>query len=258
MPLSIDELRSSADRAGLFLDFDGTLSEIVDEPDKARPFDGLSDVLSALGRRYRSVSIVSGRSADQLVAWLGTGLDIWGVHGAQRVRDGRVELSSLAAPHRLKMQEALTEVRRRVADRALEGVIVEDKSVMVGLHYRGAADRPSAKAALDEIARDLVAKYGLRRAEGRMAIELRPPAEFSKGAVVLEVAAERQLEAAMFAGDDEVDLPGFDALDTLERSGLQVLRVAVLSDEAPPQLVGRADVTVPGPRGMMEFLARLA
>ena len=257
MSLSIEALRAGADRAGLFLDFDGTLSEIVDEPDLARPLDGVVEVLSGLSKAYRNVSIVSGRSAEQLLDWLGSGVDIWGVHGAQRVRNGRVELSNLAAPFEPRMQQALADARDLVGANGLEGLIVEDKSVMVGLHYRAASDRDAAAAALEEIARVLAAKHGLDLARGRMALELRPPIRFSKGDIVLEVAEESGLEAAMFAGDDVVDLPGFDALDRLEGSGLGTLRVAVASNEAPAELVERADLTVPGPPGMLELLSRL-
>lgn len=257
MPLSIKELRQRADRAGLFLDFDGTLSRIVEHPGEARPLDGVAEVLTGLGRRYRTVSIVSGRSAEQLLDWLGAGVDIWGVHGAQRVRDGRVELSSIAAPFEDLMQKVLDEAHRKVAERHLEGVVIEDKQVMIGLHFRSAADPAGAEAVLDEIAEDLTRRHGLLRAAGRMAFELRPPVEFSKAAVVLAVAAESALEAAMFAGDDLVDLPGFDALDRLEEQGVQTLRVAVESDEAPPRLLERADITVPGPRGMLTLLNEL-
>ena len=258
MPLSIEDLRNRADSAGLFLDFDGTLSRIVEHPDEARPFEGIGAILTDLSTRYRTVSIVSGRSAEQLLDWLGAGIDIWGVHGAQRVRDGRVELSSIAAPFEDLMQNVLDEAHRRVAERRLEGVVIENKRVMVGLHFRSAADPVSAEAALDEIAEDLTRRHGLLRAGGRMAFELRPPVEFSKAAVVLAVAEELALQAAMFAGDDVVDLPGFDALDQLEEKGVQTLRVAVDSDEAPRELLERADMTVRGPRGMMELLTDLA
>ena len=258
MSISIKGLRDVADRAGLFLDFDGTLSRIVEHPDEARPFEGVGAVLTDLGRRYRTVSIVSGRSAEQLLDWLGTGIDIWGVHGAQRVRDGRVELSPIAAPFEDLMQNVLDEAHRSVAERRLEGVVIENKRVMVGLHFRSAADPAGAEAALDEIAEELTRRHGLLRAGGRMAFELRPPVEFSKAAVVLAVAEEGALEAAMFAGDDVVDLPGFEALDLLEGKGIQTLRVAVDSDEAPRELLERADITVRGPRGMMELLTELA
>jgi hypothetical protein len=44
--------------AGLFLDFDGTLSEIVHIPSEARPVDGVPEVLQALTRRFAVVAVV--------------------------------------------------------------------------------------------------------------------------------------------------------------------------------------------------------
>ena len=137
----------------------------------------------------------------------------------------------------------------------LDGVIVEDKAVMVGLHFRNASEPDRARRALDELAEDLVSRHGLTRAGGRLAFELRPPVDFTKAAVVTERSAG--LEAIAFAGDDRVDLPGFDALDELALTGVATLRVAVDSDEAPPELIERADVVVTGPAGAVAFLQKM-
>lgn len=243
------------DRAGIFLDFDGTLSEIVSVPSEARPAEGASDLLGALAHEYAVVAIVSGRSAHELVAWLGPDVEIWGVHGAQRAVAGAVELSPLAAPFAPLMRDVHEAAARALADVDLEGVLLEDKEVMLALHFRNARDVERARVVLDEIAADLSARYGLKRAGGRLAYELRPPAEFTKAAVVRERAAG--LEAVAFAGDDRVDLPGFDALDELAREGAATLRIAVDSSEAPPELLERADVVVDGPAGAIELLGKL-
>lgn len=59
-------------------------------------------------------------------------------------------------------------------------------------------------------------------------------------------------------GDDRIDLPGFDALDLLASEGDFVsLKVAVDSDEAPPELLERADIVVDGPSAAVAFLRRL-
>lgn len=244
--------------AGIFLDFDGTLSEIVHVPSEARPYPGVEDVLEQLAERYGLVAIISGRSAHQLLDWLGPGLEIWGVHGAETVRDDGVTLSDRAAPHEELMRSVLEEVRARVEALPIEGLIVEDKGVMIGLHFRSASDVERARIELDEIAAHLVEKFGLDRAGGRLAYELRPPTEFSKKSVVLQRARETGIRAAMFVGDDRVDLPGFDALDELALEGLATVRVAVASDEGPPELIERADIVVPGPRGVLELLGDLA
>ena len=101
-PVSDELLRPFLERpeaAGVFLDFDGTLSDIVHVPSAARPVEGARDLLSALAQKLAVVAIVSGRSAHELLEWLGPEVEIWGVHGAQRTRDGRVELSPAAAPY---------------------------------------------------------------------------------------------------------------------------------------------------------------
>lgn len=243
--------------AGLFLDFDGTLSEIVHVPSAARPVEGVVELMGALARELRLVAVVSGRSATELLEWLGADIEIWGVHGAQRAKDGVVALSDEAAAFEELMGRVIREARDRVKELAIPGAMVEDKGVMVGLHFRAAEDPDAAAAALDEVAADLAERHGLTRAGGRLAYELRPPHDFSKATVVLQRAREESLDAAAFVGDDRVDLPAFDALDVLAAEGVTTLRVAVRSDEAPPELIRRADMVVEGPRGVVVLLRRL-
>jgi trehalose 6-phosphate phosphatase len=244
--------------AGLFLDFDGTLSDIAHVPSEARPVPGAREVLERLAARFRLVSIVSGRSAHQLLEWLGPDVEIWGVHGAERTRGGRVVLSDRAAPYSELMDRVKQEARRRLGELGLEGVILEDKGVMLGLHFRAAREQNRAREALDELAEELAQGYGLRRAGGRLAFELRPPIELSKAQVVLHRAREVTLRSVAFVGDDRVDIPGFDALDRLAEEGAWTLRVAVDSSEVPPELIARADVVLDGTPGVLRFLTRLA
>ncbi|HZA19511.1 MAG TPA: trehalose-phosphatase [Actinomycetota bacterium] len=253
----IAPFREHPETAGLFIDFDGTLSEIVHVPSEARPVRGAREALDRLAARFRLVSIVSGRSAHQLLEWFGPHIEIWGVHGAERTHEGRVELSERAEPYADLMARVKKDAEKRLEDLGLEGVLLEDKGVMIGLHFRAARDQERARAALDELAEELARGYGLRRAGGRLAFELRPPVEFSKGQIVLHRAREASLKAVAFMGDDRVDIPGFDALDRLEREGTATLRVAVDSAEAPPELIERADVVVNGPAGALDFLERL-
>jgi trehalose 6-phosphate phosphatase len=250
-PLS--PFRERPESAGLFLDFDGTLSEIVTVPSEARPVAGAAQLLTRLAERLGALVVVSGRSAQQLLEWLGAEVEIWGVHGAQHTHSGRVELAERVRPHR-----ALMERVRREAEAALvaeSGVIVEDKAVIVTLHYRGAGER--GRRAVAETAERLARRHGLALHEGRMAVELRPPVELSKATVVLERARAARLQAAMFVGDDTVDLPAFEALDQLSGEGVATVRVAVRSRESPPELLQRADVVVDGPAGVVKLLQGL-
>jgi trehalose 6-phosphate phosphatase len=243
--------------AGLYLDFDGTLSHIALRPSEARPLEGVTEVLGRLADRYRVVAIVSGRSATELLEWLGPAVEIWGTHGAERSENGRVSLSQRAAPYAELMRVVEREAAAGLERLALEGVVLEDKGVMLGLHFRAAADVEEARVRLDELAEELADRHGLLRAGGRLAYELRPPIELTKRVVVLDRSRELGLEAACFVGDDVVDLPAFDALDTLAGEGVTGLRVGVDSDEAPPELLERADLVVSGPEGALELLRRL-
>jgi trehalose 6-phosphate phosphatase len=246
---------SGSETAGLFLDFDGTLSEIVHLPWDARPVEGVRALLERAARRFALVAIVSGRSAGQLVEWLGPQVEVWGVHGAERTIDGSVVLSERARPYAELMQQVKAEAEGAVEELDLPGVVIEDKGVMLGLHFRAAEDVEAARTLLHEVAGRLASRHGLLRAGGRLAFELRPPIEFSKAAVVLERTRELGLRAAAFFGDDRVDLPGFDALDILAGEGVATLRVAVSSEEVPPELLQRADLVLAGPQAVKDWLA---
>jgi trehalose 6-phosphate phosphatase len=222
----------------------------------ARPVEGAAGLLGDLARRLGVVAIVSGRSAHELVQWLGDGPEIWGVHGAQRAREGVVELSPAVRPYAGFMGEVLR--RAEEAAGSLEGVDVEDKGIVVTLHWRAAADRDAARRDAMALAGRLAESHEVTLAAGRMTIELRPPVELSKAAVVLGRAREANLDAVAFVGDDTVDLPAFDALDELAAQGALTLRVAVRSDESPPELLERADLVVDGPAGVIELLHALA
>jgi trehalose 6-phosphate phosphatase len=244
--------------AGLFLDFDGTLSQIAERPGDARPLPGVAPRLERLASRLGLLAIVSGRAAHQLLTWLGPRIEIWGVHGAERTIDGAVTLSERAAVYTDLMEIVKAEAREALGRLDLEGTLLEDKGIMLGLHFRAATDVEKARRELDELAESLAARHGLTRAGGRMAFELRPPEEFTKAAVVLDRARELGLRAAAFVGDDRIDLPGFDALDRLRDEGVHTVRVAVSSPEAPIELLERADIVVDGPPGVVELLDALS
>ena len=253
----LEPFRARPSTAGIFADFDGTLSEIVHVPHDARPLEGAVDVLARLAERFALLAIVSGRSAVQLAEWLGPSVEIWGTHGAEYARGGSITMTERAGRYEELMAKVRAEAEEAVARMDLEGVVIEDKRIMIGLHFRAAADVERARDGLDRLAEELSDRHGLLRAGGRLSFELRPPEEFSKAAVVLERARAMDLEAALFIGDDRVDLPAFDALDLLAEEGLATVRVAVDSDEAPPDLIERADIVVENPGAALRLLEGL-
>jgi Trehalose-phosphatase len=57
-------LAAQAEKVALCLDFDGTLSPIVPDPEAARPLEGMVELLGQLAARYAAVALISGRPAD--------------------------------------------------------------------------------------------------------------------------------------------------------------------------------------------------
>lgn len=251
-------LRADPRRSGLFIDFDGTLAPIVARPEQARPWPGAPELLARLAERFAVVAVVSGRAARDLIGSLPPSVEVFGLHGAEHGRAGRVELAAEAARFAPLMAAVLAEARAEVARLGLRGALVEDKGVIVALHYRAAEERAAAAEALARLAAELAERHGLTTAPGRMVIELRPPVRFSKADAVAATARQRALRAVAFAGDDTVDLPAFDALDSLAAGGVAAVKIAVASAETPPELLARADAVVDGPEGLVTLLGSLA
>src|SRR4051795_11093398 len=66
-------LTEAPERAGIFLDVDGTLAPIVERADEAHVPEQASLLLGRLARRYGSVACVSGRAAADARRLVGVG-----------------------------------------------------------------------------------------------------------------------------------------------------------------------------------------
>jgi trehalose 6-phosphate phosphatase len=249
-PDPLAPLRERPERAGVFFDFDGTLSAIVIDANEAEPLPGVADALGALAGRFRRVGVVSGRPAAFLIAHLGgRGIALSGLYGLEHVGPAdEIVVDDEVERWRPIVSEA--------ADRAEAGgwppERVERKGLSVTVHYRGQPERePAARAWAESES----ARTGLKVLEAKQSYELQPPVAADKGTALAEMA--RGLDAVCFVGDDVGDLPAFDALDQMARDGAAVVRVAVASDEVPPELLSRADLVVEGPEGALDLLRSL-
>jgi trehalose 6-phosphate phosphatase len=240
----IAPLRERADRAGILLDFDGSLSPIVDRPGEAAPVEGAREALAALVDRYRLVAIVSGRPSAELIARIDVpGLTYEGLYGLE---DAAPELTHAIRP------------RVDAAAAVVAESWVEDKGVSLAVHYRQAPDPVRARAALLATLESVALEGGMELIEGKMVLELVPPNRPLQGGVVERLVRANALEAVLFAGDDAADLDAFAALDRLEAGGVHAIRVAVLGPETPVELAAAADLGVDGPAGLVGLLRAAA
>jgi len=239
-------------RSALLVDFDGTVSPIVVDPAAAAPLPGVGAVLGRLAERLGVVGVVSGRPVaflrDRLAGFDG-GLSLVGLYGLEWVDGGELHTHPGAEGWR----PVIAGVAREASRSAPGGVTVEDKGLAVTLHARRA---PGQLRWLEDFAAAASARHGLAAHPGRLSVELRPPVEVDKGTVLARFGAGKK--AIAYLGDDCGDLPAFAALAACRADGVATVAVAVSSDEAPPDLLGAADLVVDGPAGALAVLVGLA
>jgi trehalose 6-phosphate phosphatase len=241
----VERFRSLGRRAGIFLDFDGTLSDIAPRPDLARPRPEVGEILSGLLTRYALVAVASARPAEAVRSLLGLPeVHVFGLYG---LREGAVRSPAIEAA-RSAAEEAANLV---------DGAWVEDKGQSLAVHFRQAANPKLASALLSERLSAAADAAGLALIAGKMVLELAPPDVPGKGSVIVRECRSRGLEGCLYAGDDLSDLDAFAALERLREEGLTVVRIAVRSEETPVELIDAADIVVDRPAGLMRFLARL-
>jgi trehalose 6-phosphate phosphatase len=248
LPAPLQPLAADPGHSALFLDFDGTLAAIVDDPVGARPLPGVPDLLAELAARFALVAVVSGRPTAFLRAVLGVpaGVELVGLYGLER---------ALGPDAAARWSAVIDDVVAEASAAAPAGVYVEPKGLTVTLHWRHAPDQQPWVAAF---AARQSHERGLRAHRGRMELELRPPVDVDKGTVLHALAAERAepFGAVAAFGDDRGDLPAFEALGHL--GAATAVRVAAVDGESPTEVAARADLTVAGAAGAVELLRQLA
>ena len=244
-------------RALIALDFDGTLSPIVDDPAAARAHPGAVDALRGLAPLAGTVAVITGRAAPAAIELGGLdqvpGLIVLGQYGRQRWESGT--LTSPPVPPGVEAaRQRLPEIL--AAAGAPDGLWTEDKGDALAVHTRRAAEPEQALERLRGPLADLAKRAGLAVEPGRMVIELRPPGS-DKGQALKTLARARSAAAVMYCGDDLGDEPAFRAVAELRAEGIPGLAVCSGSTEVTA-LAQLADLVVDGPDGVVALLGALA
>ncbi|MGH7596715.1 MAG: trehalose-phosphatase [bacterium] len=204
----------TASHVFLFLDFDGTLTPIVEQPDKAQLPPETKDILTRLSRQNKiSVAIISGRALVDVQARVGIDHLIYaGNHGLEISGPGIHFIHRQA----LARQEALQQLSAQLAVklRHLTGVEVEQKGLTTSIHYRRAA-----AAEVDEVVKTIQAlgvevSSLFRLTTGKMIYEIRPRVDWHKGAAAYWIRAQLGYPnpLSIYLGDDATDENAFVAL----------------------------------------------
>lgn len=242
----------------LLVDFDGTVSEIVDEPGNARLFPGVVDTLDHLSG-HCEVAVISGRSVSWLRNEVGSpNLSYVGIHGAQVAGGRETVIDRTGTLYRSALAAVKADVTQWLGSEAREhGISLEDKGSSLALHYRQAPDTSSAYRLIRGLLSTRELPGVLEVHDGRMVVELRP-AGFDKGRVVRDMVAEVRPDWLIYAGDDRTDADAFLAAKVLRDGGVvDTLTIGVFSDEWPADAVCSPDYWAASVREFADWLAWL-
>ena len=218
LPSALERRQEISDRIGdavpvVFLDYDGTLTPIVDDPREALMPDATRRAVERLSARC-PVAVVSGRDLSEVRELVGVeGIHYAGSHGfdsvepdGERHRRGVEYVPALArSAHRL---ESLLE--------DVAGVWLERKAFAVAVHYRrleDPSDEERVREAVDRVVEEIPR---IRATGGKKIFEVRPNLEWDKGRAILWMLDELGLggedRLPLYLGDDVTDEDGFRAL----------------------------------------------
>ncbi len=249
--LPVRQLLGSEHRGALavFLDYDGTLTPIVDDPDDALLPPATRSTIEALAAATL-VAIVSGRDLDDVRGMVGIeGIAYAGSHGFDSLHpDGSRQ--QLATAHVEELDRAQATLDAELGD--IPGVRVERKGFAIAVHDRQ-VDDATARARIAEVVTRLGEEHDQLRATGGKRIhELRPDVDWDKGRAIeaLLAALDAEDHVPVYLGDDLTDEDGFRAVKA--RDGIAV--VVRGEDDDRPSI---ADAALDTPEDARRFLAEL-
>ncbi|XP_021738116.1 probable trehalose-phosphate phosphatase G isoform X2 [Chenopodium quinoa] len=233
---SFEQIFGSAEgkKIAIFLDYDGTLSPIVDDPDRALMSDDMRSAVRNVAK-YFPTAIISGRNRDKVCELVGLAeLHYAGSHGmdimspVHKVSDGNSNTNnstdnqdkevSLFQPAS-EFLPMIDKVFKTLVDmtKDIKGAKVENHKFCASVHYRNVDEKNWPTIA--QLVHDILKSYPrLHLTHGRKVLEVRPVIDWDKGKAV-----EFLLESLGLSDCDDV-LPIFIGDDKTDEDAFKVLR----------------------------------
>lgn len=207
------------DRTAFFLDVDGTLADIVADPQLARVKSPVRAILGRLADSTdQALALVSGRSIAQIDRMLAPlKLPAVGVHGLERrLHDGYLTRFAFDAQAHAGLVAAVTDFAARQT-----GLEADPKPGAVALHYRKRPDLADECRAFMQDRRDADPQLAL--IAGKMVLELVYGRQ-SKGEAVASLMTLPPFAGRVpfFAGDDVTDETAFVQVNRMDGLSVKV------------------------------------
>jgi len=211
----------------LLLDYDGTLTPIVQTPSKAIIHKATKGLLQKLSRSlYCKIGIISGRKLEDIKNIVGVdGITYAGNHGLE-IQGPKIKFESQVSPRlKLIICNIATDMKKQLS--GIKGALIEDKGLTLSIHYRLVDKKylPSFDNIFSKVINPYIVRDKIQVNAGKKVYEIKPPVKWDKGKVVLWFLARQQFISGgknvlpIYIGDDITDE---DAFKALKRKGLTV------------------------------------
>ncbi|XP_047319323.1 trehalose-phosphate phosphatase B-like [Impatiens glandulifera] len=270
---SFDQMLNSAlgRKIVVFLDYDGTLSNIVDNPDLAYMTPQMQKTLKKVVQCFPT-AIISGRGREKVRDFVELD-NVWyaGSHGLDiaaplqsfkygdpkhqtRVLDkmgNEIVLFQPAKKYLPEIQKLLVTLDEKTKD--INGVLIENNTFCVSVHFRHVNDEDYST--LENLVKSVVKEYQcFRMAKGKMVFEIRPNMEWNKGH-----ALNYFLDTLGFGNSDEF-IPLYIGDDRTDEDAFKAIRIRgegfpIIVSSSPRET--KALYSLKNPSEVNKFLSRL-
>ena len=243
------EIFSAGKRPTFFLDYDGTLTPIVDRPELALISGEMRETVKRLSEKV-TVAIVSGRMREDVEKLAGIeGILYAGSHGFDILGAG----FSMIHPKAKEAMPVVDEVIEKLSKEldGIDGMIIEKKKFSVAVHYRLVDKKDFPK--IERYVNALAAEYGgsLRLMHGKKVFEFLPNIHWDKGQAIRWIMDALKLSWA----DSSVFYIGDDVTDEYAFRAVRTRGTGILVSEKPK--ASAADFTVSTPREVRDLFEKV-
>lgn len=275
-PSALDEFdkiteAAAGKRIAVFLDYDGTLSPIVEDPECALMSDEMRTAVKEIANLFPT-AIITGRSREKVYEFVqlpelyyagSHGMDIMGpaegcngfrAHGTKALDEKGNEMVLFQPAS--EFTHIMNEVFKLLEDRArkIPGAKVEHNKFCVSVHFRCVKEE-NWLALAEQVQHVLNAYPNLRLTQGRKILEIRPSIAWNKGKALDYLLRALGLGSRndvfpIYIGDDRTDEDAFKVLTRRKAGGLGILVSNTVKET-------KAVCSLREPSEVLEFLKHL-
>ncbi|NDP39621.1 MAG: trehalose-phosphatase [Rhodoferax sp.] len=199
----------------VFLDYDGTLTPIVQRPELALLSDDMREAVRALAQGC-TVVVMSGRDLPDVQARVGLKDIVYGGSHGFEIRGPQGMHIEQQQGSEFLPQLDLVELGLRQRLGRIPGILVERKKYSIAVHFRlvGESDLDAVEPAVNAV---LATHPTLRKTHGKKIFEVQPDIDWDKGRAMIWLLGKLGLEQSdafvLYLGDDITDEDAFRSLN---------------------------------------------